>query len=168
MVKMTYQMVGPWKSSEDFVRQLPRNLRRKAMTAFESVARKYVSHVKRHLQANDIGLAAKKRPELSNDSRPLLDTHLYLRNIKFWQEQYRIFVGVKKGIYYSDDSGRKEVAAIASLHERGGAKVPKRPVWAITHKQDMGGNAGVRKMIRDKLAAKLLITSTKGAWKIKK
>lgn len=152
--------IKPWGNWDKTVRvmgSLGRNIKASSIQAQLKVCKEIQTRVKRHLRNQDLGwkrlgrayLGAKMEAGL--DRRILMSWGKYYSSIDVWRKPFGeiVFVGVKKGVYTKNISGRRsklDVATIAAMHEfSSGKRFPRRQLWNPTI-AEMGGTKGLKKM----------------------
>ena len=157
---ITFELFGNWQREIFKTSVLGIDIKMAARAGQRMAAEKLMRLVKRHLRNQDLKPWDQLTPQYAKRKRANADLVLiheehYYNNIKAWQKGWVWYVGVKRGV--TNENGI-EVARIAAIHEdkaltQGG---PQRALWGPSI-DEMGGTRGIRKMIIQRIAKKLIM-----------
>lgn len=138
MSTISFKLEGQWDKGGYLISQLSRNLKESTDKAEKELAQKLYAIVTDHLRNQDIPgwtplsekYAAKKQSEW-NTADILIRSREYYASIKWWKDEGRYYVGVKKGETYVDGT---EISRIANIHETWSSMPgrPYRPLWSYS------------------------------------
>lgn len=164
--RINFKLMGNW---EEVVRQINRlgpEVKKSSLGAQMKVATVIATKVKRHIRDQDLPWAPlhddyqRKKQQKGLSGKTLMAYKTYYENIEVWKvgNQHLLNIGVKRGIYTHELSGRKskiDVATIAAIHEfSSGKKLPRRPLWNPSI-GELGGAKGLKKLYVNSLVWRL-------------
>lgn len=134
--------MGNWSGVMLKLANLDPMIKRAARSSQYVLGRDIISRVKGHLKNQDLGWKklAKSTIKRKGHSIALLEYGTYYENIRLWQKDLLVNVGVPQGV---KEKNNTETALMAAFHEYGAKGVPKRPLWNPTFRE-MGGSEGIR------------------------
>lgn len=141
---ITFQLYGDWVGVQQRLNALPKELKSSAEWGQRKAAEKYALMVKNKILSGDV------RPpkQVSNlDSRPLINTSVYVNAIRAWRKNYVYYVGIPAGEKHPT-SKLADIATLARLHEFGNKSrgIPARPVWGPVW-EEFGGTPEIKRII---------------------
>jgi len=155
--RIKVELFGQWDEAIRVMQRLDPEIKEASVKAQMQIMEQVKKAVKAHLRNQDIpemvskpynAKYAEAKVDAGRDSRFLLSWGTYYRSIEVWRTGnfHFAYVGVRNGIKtraLSGKAARLDVARIAYIHETGGKKVPRRPLWNPTIKE-MGGANGFK------------------------
>jgi|SRR5882757_5157995 len=154
--QIKFKLFGQWDKTISVVTQLSPAIKRASLKAQLKICQDIAKRVRKHIKNQDLNWQPltqeyETRKETAGLSGRTLEAYgNYYNNIQAWQvsNQNYAYVGVKKGIYTRNISGRRskyDIATIAAIHElSSGHIIPKRALWNPTI-AEMGGAPGLKK-----------------------
>lgn len=155
--KINFELFGDWDRTMGVIKNMGPAVKDSSVKAQIKVGKEILKKVKGHLRSQDLGWQAlsdhyvRRKSSAGFDTRILVGYGSYYRNLEVWQSGNRhlVFIGVRRGIYTQETSGKKskiDIATIAGIHEfSSGKRIPKRPLWNPSIAQ-MGGAKGIKTM----------------------
>ena len=155
---LTVKKIGDWNGAIRFCSSMGYEVRKKAEKAQWDICKKLKQIVIAHLLAQDLNwepLSRKTRQnKKENKNLILIDTEIYLDNIKVWKESGAARVGVKKGVLYKRGDNTISLERVAILNEFGTSRVPARPLWNPSI-EELGGEEGIRDFVASAIYRRL-------------
>lgn len=155
--KISFSLFGQWKQTMDLLSSIGPKVKKASIAAQLKVGKEIAKKVKAHIRNQDLGWQdlseeyARRKADAGLHSETLMAYKTYYENINVWESGNKklINIGVKRGIYTREVSGKRsklDVATIAGINEfASGNRVPRRPLWNPTI-VEMGGAKGIKKM----------------------
>lgn len=163
--KLTVKKVGNWRGAIDFLGKSGFEVKKEVNKASFQLCTKLKNIVIGHLLAQDLNWkdlhpSTIKNKKSKNRNNKLIDTELYLSNIKVWRELGTAYVGVKKGISHKRGDNVISLDRLAIFLELGTSRMPARPLWNPSI-EELGGEKGIKNFIASAIY-KRLETLSKG------
>lgn len=166
--RVEFKLFGQWSETIRVLNKLSPTVKECSLIAQMKICLEICKRVKKHLKNQDLNWEplsesySKRKSEEGLDTGILMAYGTYYNNITAWQKgnQHLAFVGVKKGIYTRELSGKRsrlDIATIAAVHEfSSGRRIPKRPLWNPTIRE-IGGVPGIKKLYVKHLVGSLRV-----------
>lgn len=159
LTNFTVKKVGKWNEAIRFCSSMGYEVHKKTLTAQWEISKRLRRIVIGHLLAQDLpgwdDLSPRTlRNKKENKEYKLIDTELYLNNIKVWKQSGTAYVGIKKGLLYKRKGNTIEVERVAIWNEFGNRRVPARPLWNPSI-EELGGPDGIRDYIASAIFRRL-------------
>lgn len=156
--RIEFKLFGNWEGTVRMINKLGPSIKQASLISQLKICNLIAKKVKAHLKNQDLDWEplseryAIRKENAGMDGRILMANETYYNNIQAWTKgnQHLAFVGVKKGMYTKEISGRRsrlDVATIAAVHEfaAGGSHIPRRPLWNPTI-AEIGGTKGIKEL----------------------
>lgn len=153
--QVSFKLFGQWDEAIRIISRLSPAIKEASLKAQMKICREIAKRVKGHIKNQDLNWQPLSSEYASRKAAAGLSGNIleaygnYYNAIQAWQvsNQHFAFVGVKKGMYTRNISGRRskyDIASIAAIHELSqGRIIPKRPLWNPTI-AEMGGSMGLK------------------------
>lgn len=153
--QITFKLFGQWAETIDVINKLGPSIKAGSIKAQMKICQDIAKRVKKHIKLQDLNwqplseVYAERKAAAGLSGNTLEAYENYYNNITVWTvgTQGYVLVGVKKGLYTKNLSGRRskyDIATIAAIHELSqGRKIPRRPLWNPTI-AEMGGAPGLK------------------------
>lgn len=157
--KNSVELFGDWDGCTKFLNSMGYEVDKKVKDSLWVYAKKLRDIVKNHIIHQDLNLAdtseRTKKLKKQNKDLILIDTEVYVQNIKAWRDRGNVYVGVKRNLLQKR-KGQPPVPVdkIASWLEEGTRKMPPRPHWKPSI-EEMGGKEGLKEFVIDAIFRRL-------------
>lgn len=126
---------GDWNLVSLLIKNLKREMSASRKIGLKQMALKMEGTAKKHMGRQDLGWIALKPSTLAQKARlglsehTLIATSTYFQSITGYVKGGKALAGVKRQVKSNEG---QLLANIAKIHEYGGGKIPKRPLWLPT------------------------------------
>lgn len=155
---VTIKKVGDWKGATKFLSSMGYEVKAKTLQAQYEICKKLKGIVVKHILDQDLNWEPLAPTTIKNKNKNknqiLIDTEVYINNIKVWKEAGVAKAGVKKGVMYRRANGAIALDRVAALLETGTTKMPARPLWEPSI-NELGGKEGIRQFVVDAIYRRL-------------
>lgn len=153
--QLSFKLFGQWAQTIDVVNKLGPAIKEGSLKAQMKICRDIAKRVKKHIKLQDLNWQplnpeyAQNKVAAGANGNILEAFDNYYNSIGVWTTgtQGYAMVGVKKGFYTKNLSGKRskyDIATIAAIHELSqGRKIPRRALWNPTI-AELGGAPGLK------------------------